>query len=318
MRIQLQVAILFAAGIVFSHASSQQTDYHELNSMFLVGWMDGQLAVVTPSSTFALSNPPGFIGQGSSPLPALAPGGDHVAWALPLPKGPENGEYKSAMGVYSMRDNSWKYYGDFCDAGSATFSPDGTKVAFEAKAKKLDDPNCLSSHGLFMLEILDLATGELTTVPYPGEALMHNARLSWSPDGRYVAGQVGAWASPTKHVVVIEMASGVGRVIAEGIDPSWSPSGDWIAYVDGEMEKCILIHPDGTGAKTVLDISRTPRVLYHGAVWSPDGSKLLLNEAYGPLESKVDVKMLDLVNGKVTTRSRNSVTVFGWARHPAN
>jgi len=219
------------------------------------------------------------------------------------------------MGLYSVRDNSWKFYGDFCDAGSATFSPDGTKVAFEARGKKLDGPNCLSSHGLFVLTILDLATGKLTTVPYSGESLVQNARLSWSPDGRYLVGQVDAWVSPTKHIVVIEVASGMGRVIAEGANPSWSPDGDWIAYMDGAMEKCMLIHPDGTGAKTVLDVSRTSRVLFHGAVWSPDGNKLLLNEAHGILESHTDVMMLDLATGKVTSESKNGPAVFGWARN---
>jgi Tol biopolymer transport system component len=39
------------------------------------------------------------------------------------------------MGVYSVRDKTWKQYGDFYQVGSAAFSPDGKKVAF------IDEPD---------------------------------------------------------------------------------------------------------------------------------------------------------------------------------
>ena len=37
------------------------------------------------------------------------------------------------MGVYSVRDKTWKQYGDFEMVGSAAFSPDGKRIAFDGE-----------------------------------------------------------------------------------------------------------------------------------------------------------------------------------------
>jgi hypothetical protein len=47
------------------------------------------------------------------------------------------------MGVYSLRDKAWKFYGDFCSVGSAAFSPDGKRVAFEAETTT-SNQSCLA------------------------------------------------------------------------------------------------------------------------------------------------------------------------------
>jgi Tol biopolymer transport system component len=215
------------------------------------------------------------------------------------------------MGVYSMRDKAWKLYGDFCFAGSAAFSPDGKKVAFEVTTKT-GNPNCNSLPGSEMLMILDLETGQFT--PVPDAVTSGNEQLSWAPDGRQLA--VGL----KDQIVLIEVGSWAQKAIAVGTNPSWSPRGDWIAYLADWNETCMLIHPDGTGAKMALDLrSRTSGwllfksgwVFRNGEVWSPDEEKLLLTEGEmdGP---KYDVSMLDLASGKVTTKSRNGASVLGW------
>ena len=280
------------------------------------------LRLTTSKQEFIVPNPPGLMGEGFSPLPlpALAPSGEIVAGALALPIDAERRRFHLVIGVYSLLNNSWRTYGDFCssDHGSVAFSPEGTKVAFISNSKE-GSSNCDSSPKL--LRILDLVTGNLTTVPYPAEYLMENARLSWSPDGKYLAAQSGHWASPTQHIVVIEVASGIGKTIAVGTDPSWSPKGDWIAYTEaGSMQKCMLIHPDGTGVKMVRDLSKEYRrgywKFYYGAVWSPDGAKLLLNESELEVPGSLVVTMLDLTTGKVTTESKHGMVVFGWANNP--
>jgi WD40 repeat protein len=106
-----------------------------------------------------------------------------------------------------------------------------------------------------VLQILDVATGKLTPVPYRG-VIDEVAQLSWSPDGKYLVGQFCCSASSAAQIVVVDLRSGKGTVIAEGMDPSWSPKGDLIAYEDKEKQKCILIHPDGTGAKVVRDLTK--------------------------------------------------------------
>jgi hypothetical protein len=315
MRVALQLAVL----MMLSGASYGRTQgtFAEPESTLL--FSDTSLRLTTSKQGFVVPNPPGLMGKGFSPLPlpALAPRGDLVAGALALPIDAEHRRFHLVIGVYSLLNNSWRTYGDFCssDRGSVAFSPEGTKVAFISNSKE-DSSNCDSSPK--RLRILDLVTGNLTTVPYPAEALMENARLGWSPDGKYLAAQSGHWVSPPQHIVVIEVASGIGKTIAEGTDPSWSPKGDWIAYTDaGSMQKCMLIHPDGTAAKVVRDLSKEYRrgywKFYYGAVWSPDGGKLLLNEYPLDVPGRLVVTMLDLTTGKVTTESKDGMVVFGWS-----
>src|ERR1035438_207543 len=89
------------------------------------------------------------------------------------------------MGVYSLRDEAWKFYGDFCLVGSAAFSPDGRKVAFMGKVRS-GNPDCGYVYGSEMLMILDLETGQFMPVPDTG-AMPENGQLSWAPDGRRLA-----------------------------------------------------------------------------------------------------------------------------------
>jgi hypothetical protein len=284
--------------------------------------------VVTPTGNFAVPGPPGSIVEVSSPLPALALAGDQVAASFRLPDDPgsaichpswpKSGPhkpaiFKSVMGVYSLRDKAWKLYGDFCFLGSAAFSPDGKKLAFEVTTRA-DDPRFNSLPYADVLMILDLETGEFTPIPDSGAS--GNGQLSWAPDGRQLA------VEHKGQIVLIEIGSWTQKAIADGTNPSWSPRGDWIAYLADSNETCMLIHPNGTGAKMVLDLrSRTSGwllfksgwVFSNGEVWSPDEEKLLLTEGQmdGP---KYDLAMLDLTTGKATTKSKNGLAVLGWAR----
>jgi hypothetical protein len=288
--------------------------------------------ISTPTGNFEIPNPPESLPEMGFPLPALAPSGDQFATSFSFPDGFGYGDcdptrhtcakitpkYKSVMGVYSLRDKVWKFYGDFCSVGSAAFSPDGRKLAFRVETR-IGNPYCRPGDVPPALQILDLDTGQLT--PVPGSSLViGNSQLSWSPDGGYLAvAKYGPEKSPGL-IAVIDLGSWTQKVIAEGTDPSWSPKGDWIAYHAQWNQTCMLIHPDGTGATVVLDLRgrssgwlffETSWLLYSATVWSPDGDTLLLSE--GQMDgSDHNVAMLDLATGKITTKSRNGRNVYGW------
>jgi Tol biopolymer transport system component len=96
---------------------------------------------------------------------------------------------------------------------------------------------------------------------------------SLSPSGKQVAytrdGEI--WISDID-------GAGAHRVVSMRSDaamhPAWSPDGSWIAY-DTSIGKIRLVHPDGTGSRTVLSAS----AVYAPELpnWSPDGGRLLID-----------------------------------------
>jgi hypothetical protein len=310
------------------------------DSIILSGWEYGDhLFVSTPAGNFPVQGPPGFKDSGYFTLPALAPGGDRIAAVLTLPDysdrtkcdptlvtcalpGPI--QHKSVMGVYFIRDKSWKLYGDFCPydrAGPAAFSPDGTKIAFKATIRT-DQTSCDSGYAKHALLFLDLASGQFTQIPNTAE-VMASTQISWSPDGKFIAVQIRKSDCRNENplidsIVLIEVGSWVQKQIAEGWSPSWSPKGEWIAYLAENQQKCVLIRPDGTGAKVVRDVSRRGLLvdwaIQPGEVWSPDGTALILTE--GTFFGNYDEIKVDVVTGKVKKLPKDTPTIFGWVTQP--
>ena len=135
----------------------------------------GHYAVVTPGGNFtvALSRDSDSMGL-VSPMWAISPSGDRIAggisfmlnvdvlkcdprkptWCDPHPRP----IVKNVLGVYSVRDKTWKHYGDFEVVGSAAFSSDGERIAFYEK-RGFNSPPC--DEGLI---IVDLETDQMRTI----------------------------------------------------------------------------------------------------------------------------------------------------------
>jgi Tol biopolymer transport system component len=172
------------------------------------------------------------------------------------------------------------------------------------------------SEGKRDLLIFDVDTKKMSNAPYP-RGMPESGGLSWSPEGKHLAVVIQRGEKPTQ-VGVLDLTTGEVRSIGEGYEPAWSPTGEWIAYYAGE--KCILVHPDGTGTKSVKDVGgnvllRGYRSFNAGLVWSPDGKQLLLNEIKGD-GPKLNVMLLDLASGRFSRKSEDSLPVFGWVAHP--
>lgn len=244
--------------------------------------------------------------------PGLSPQGDLVAWGFAVDWQKDRPRYSArfALGVYSIKEQKWKTYGDFDDIGTPAFSPDGAKIAFIAR-----DP--VKGHHL---QMFDVTSEKITTMrnvkadDFRGNGgIPKKATLGWSPDGKRLVVELER-TEKSSLIAVLDLGTGDIKPIADGFSPAWSPTGEWIAYYDPRGDTCMLVHPDGTGAKAVRKAHSTffnPRGYGYAVVWSPDGKKLLLNQVN--YDRAVEVVLLDLETGRSTTRkTKNGLAAFGW------
>lgn len=292
------VLTLFA--IVSSRAYGQKTlTFSMPESVLLFGSPDFELRVVRGTSVQILKPP---AKQGAFNYPALASDGSLVAWGFPLKVARADERRRFTLGISPTAQQEWKTHGDFEDIGAAAFSSDRSRVAFAAVSDRQNS-----------LRVLNLPSGEMATLTQLS-GVAERAKLSWSPDGKQLVAEVQNGDQPEK-ISVADLGKGDVKVIGKGVDPAWSPTGKWIVYFDVKRQKCVLVHPDGTGTRVVRNLGRKLlqyRMFGYGAAWSPDGRQLLLNEMKGE-GGNIDVMLLDLASGKVTRKSKDGLPAFGWA-----
>jgi hypothetical protein len=88
-------------------------------------------------------------------------------------------------------------------------------------------------------------TGAHTMTAVPSPQGLPTSTMSWSPDAKRLA------VDSRGRVAVLDLATGNVQSLVEGSKPAWSPSGEWIAYLESGGAKCFLVHPDGTGVKVI-------------------------------------------------------------------
>lgn len=158
-----------------THAQANGT-FTEPNSALLFGRYGSNLYVVTPDKTIELKD----VTEDGAPayfrVPSLARTLDRIAWSV-------EGANHAVIGIYTLRDKSWKGFADVCfgGGGSAVFSPEATKVAFVLKMPSSPIDEVCPTTDQTVLQILDLVTGKTKMLSCCGWVL--SARPSWSPDG---------------------------------------------------------------------------------------------------------------------------------------
>lgn len=253
--------------------------------------------------------------SGKAIYPSVSNDGKVVAYARLKAGKPER---VVAISTYSAETDKHTDYAEGEYSGSIAISPDASKLAFSASRQREDGPG--DNH----LHIIDLKTGQQTLGPEISQSWP--AYISWSPDSHSLtyssSGEIRVWNSDTGKVLKI----------ADGDLPVWSPSGEWIAYLQGTWDnmlgrvvftawawapRCFVVHPNGTGEKLLIDLPHKknfPRILSGPPVWSPDSSTILLNEAANVDTATVNVHSLDLKTHELKTVFKDSVRVLGWAK----
>jgi len=285
-----------------------------LGSILLFGTYD-EVAIATPGHVEGIR--PGAeitANHGFFSYPSLSYKGGLITWGFftKVEKTATGIRTRSALGVYSLANHKWKTFGDPDDTGSidaTSISSDNLHVAFVHEEDRKDNYKR-------DLRILNLNDGVIHGISHP--SIWYRTTLSWSPDSKKIVLIINQVSREDPLVAVLNLQTGGIETLGEGIGAAWSPDGNWIAYYGASGEKCLLVHPDGTGTKVVARLHQSwfssTRFGWGAPVWSPDGRHLLMTEMMGDLRT-FGVAELDLENGRLRTIRRPALPIFGWARN---
>jgi dipeptidyl aminopeptidase/acylaminoacyl peptidase len=276
----------------------------------LMGHVPEDLAVTVGESTTQIQG-----GGQWEVVPSISADGRVVASARMIQNLPLESEPRFLVGTYTLADNQWAYYNGLeIKGGSVAISPDGSRLACSHM-----------STGPSLIHVLDLKTGKVSI----GPETTKGSFLTWSPDSRRLAfnkelGQDADGASVTllPEIDILNVEDGTISKLADGIAPSWSPSGEWIAFSDystfqhgryaDTAYRVSLIHPNGTGSKVVASL-KPGQDLYAPAIWSPDSKEFLLQRPQeDEVNPRVNIYLLNLATLNLTTKFRKTPEVYGW------
>jgi Tol biopolymer transport system component len=196
-------------------------------------------------------------------LPSLSPDGSLIAWQ-------RGGQ------IWLMNSDGTEPHALTSDGTNAapTFSPDGTKIAFDR-----DPPEDMSINSdIWVMNVDGTGMQNLTGTPSPA----HESGPTWSPDGTKIA--YGSTATGGGDIYTMNadgsaQTSSPGNSAALDSDPDWSPDGEKILFVSARSGTVSVwtMNADGTAADNLTDAT----IFDADPAWSPTGDRIVFTRDSG-------------------------------------
>ena len=235
--------------------------------------------------------------QDGDSLPAISPDGSRIVFdsnRLRAPDQPANTQHLFVMNVDGSNQTPLTW------GSSASWSPDGKRIAFHASASGASAPMRVepgapaSDSDIFIADVEGLLRRRATLRNLTHSPATIDDDADWSPDGRRIVYTSRAPATrasnavndPSAEIFVIN-ADGRGAPVRVTVNeeeeraPAWSPDGRRILYVarkgGPDFELCVM-NADGTGQtqltdNTVGDLTSS---------WSLDGREITFHRIVSP------------------------------------
>jgi Tol biopolymer transport system component len=195
---------------------------------------------------------------------------------------PDGGGVETVLdGLIEDGANSWFFW-----IRQPAPSPDGQSVALIS-----DGPD--PSQSDVVLQILDLATGELRPANAPQPSPLGHQDPAWRPDGKFVAhtknGRDGARGAPV--IARYEPArDATATVTGPGyLSPSWSPDSKYLAVTRTSLVGTDIVIVDGATGSELLRLTDDGRSW--SPAWSPAGDAVAYLHRSGDI---VDLRLVQL------------------------
>jgi len=209
------------------------------------------------------------------------------------------------------------------------WSPDGTRLLL-IQVSKCPDGDCDGGD----LYVVNADGSRQTRLNPEGTFVSCCSPATWSPDGSQVA--FGAQNLDSAGVrdflrsaVYVARSDGSQVKAITGLSAftegaQWSPDGHWIAFnkksgtVGVVGSDVYLIRPDGSGLKAITTGGSARESDNVGALWSPDGSRLLFDSVPGGAVKRGDLWIVNADGTGLTQLTDARAPVYGYSWQPGN